>query len=79
MGGVGKTQLALEYCRCMKDSGRFRALFWLDASSRNTLYSSMEAAAKQLIPDRVIDSGDAAVGLVNDVLSRWRERWLLVF
>ena len=79
MGGVGKTQLALEYCRRMKDSRRFRAIFWLDASSPNTLYSSMEAAAKQLLPDRVFDNPDAAVGLVNDVLSRWGERWLLVF
>ena len=39
----------------------------------------MEAAAKQLLPDRVIDNPDAAVGLVNDILSRWSERWLLVF
>jgi len=79
MGGAGKTQLALEYCRQMKDSRRFRAIFWLDASSRDTLYSSMETAAKQLLPDRVLDSPDAAVALVNDVLSRWSERWLLVF
>ena len=33
MGGTGKTQLALEYCRCMKDEKRYRAIFWLDASS----------------------------------------------
>ena len=42
MGGAGKTQLALEYCRRMKDERRFRAIFWLDASSRDTMYSSME-------------------------------------
>jgi len=79
MGGAGKTQLALEYSRCMKDSRRFRAIFWLDASSRNTLYSSMESAAKQLLPDRVFDNPDAAVASVNDVLSTWSEQWLLVF
>jgi len=27
MGGGGKTQLALEYCRRMKDSGKLRAIF----------------------------------------------------
>jgi tetratricopeptide (TPR) repeat protein len=79
MGGVGKTQLALEYCQRMKDERRLRAIFWLDASSRNTLYSSMETAAKQLLPDRVFNNPDAAVALVNDVLSSWSERWLLVF
>jgi hypothetical protein len=79
MGGAGKTQLALEYCQRMKDERRLRAIFWLDASSRNTLYSSMETAAKQLLPDRVFDNPDAAVALVNDVLSSWGERWLLVF
>jgi len=79
MGGAGKTQLALEYCRRMKDSRRLGAIFWLDASSRNTLYSSMETAAKQLLPDRVFDNPDAAVASVNDFLSSWSERWLLVF
>ena len=79
MGGAGKTQLALEYCRRMKDSRRLRAIFWLDASSRNTLYSSIETAAKQLLPDRVFDNRDAAGASVNDVLSNWSERWLLVF
>src|SRR5258708_12498158 len=79
MGGAGKTQLALEYCQRMKDSRKFRAIFWLDASSRNSLYSSIEAAAKQLLPHRVLDNPDSAVALVNDILSRWSERWLLVF
>jgi hypothetical protein len=79
MGGAGKTQLALEYCQRMKDSRKFRAIFWLDASSRGTLYSSMETAAKHLLPGRVFDDSDAAVASVNDILSRWSERWLLVF
>src|SRR5258708_18113398 len=79
MGGAGKTQLALEYCRRMKASRRLGAIFWLDASSRNALYSSMETAAKKLLPDRVFDNPDAAVASVYDVLSRWSERWLLVF
>ena len=79
MGGAGKTQLALEYCRCMKESRNFRAIFWLDASSRNTLYSSIETAAKQLLPGRVFDNPDATVASVNDFLSRWSERWLLIF
>jgi hypothetical protein len=79
MGGTGKTQLALEYCRRMKVSRRLGAIFWLDASSRNTLYSSVETVARQLLPDRVFRNSDDAVTLVTNVLSGWSERWLLVF
>src|SRR5258708_10949642 len=79
MGGAGKTQLGLEYCRRMKASRRLEAKFWVDASSRNMLCSSMETAAKQLLPDRVFDNADAAVASVKDVLSRWIDRWLLGF
>ena len=39
----------------------------------------MKTVTKQLLPDRVFDSPDAAVTLVKDVLSSWSERWLLVF
>jgi len=55
---MGKTQLSLEYC--------LRAIFWLDA--RNTLYGSIETAAKQLLPDRVFDNpqADTGVTLVKD-------------
>jgi len=79
MAGVGKTQLALEYCRRMKASRRFGAILWLDASSRDTLYKSMEKVAKQLLPDRVFENADAAVASVNDFLSKWSKQWLLVF
>jgi len=51
MGGAGKTQLALEYCRYMKDSGTLQAIFWLDASSHQALFRAMETIAKQLMPE----------------------------
>jgi len=79
MGGGGKTQLALEYCRHMKDSGKLRAIFWLDASSRNALYRAMEIIAKRLLPERVFDDPHATVIVVRDVLSSWSDTWLMVF
>jgi tetratricopeptide (TPR) repeat protein len=79
MGGQGKTQLTLEYCRQMKDVQKFRAIFWLDASSREALYRAMEAIAKQLQPERVLNSPQAALALVKHVLSNWSDAWLLVF
>ena len=41
MGGSGKTQLALEYCRHLKHSGKHKAIFWLDASARSALIHAM--------------------------------------
>ena len=79
MGGTGKTQLALEYCRRMKHNGNYRGIFWLDASSRNALDSSMVAISKQLWPDRIVNNAREGVKLVRTTLSDWSDRWLLVF
>ncbi|KAF8233485.1 hypothetical protein L208DRAFT_1266316 [Tricholoma matsutake] len=81
MGGAGKTQLALEYCRLIKRSGKYQAIFWLDASSRNALYSSMEVIAKHLLPEKELDSNnpDSTVALVINALSSWNDAWLMVF
>jgi hypothetical protein len=79
MGGAGKTQLALEWCRRVKESGKFRAMIWLDASSRQTLYRSMEMTTKLLSPGRTFDDARASVAFVKDVLSSWGDAWLMVF
>src|ERR1700733_11955252 len=50
MGGAGKTQLALEYCRYLKDLKPHQAIFWLNASSHNALYQGMGSIAKKLLP-----------------------------
>ena len=78
-GGAGKTQLALNYCRHMKESGKLRAIFWVDASSRNAVYRSMETIANWMIPGRVLDNPNATVAAVRDVLESWSDAWLMVF
>jgi hypothetical protein len=79
MGGVGKTQLALEYCRHLKDLIIHQAIFWLNASSHNALSLGMQSIAKKLLPEGEIDNPDTAVSLVRDVLSSWTDQWLMVF
>ena len=76
MGGTGKTQLALRYCRHVKNRG---GIFWLDASSRNALESSMVAVCKYLLPDRIVDNPHDAVVLVRTTLSNWSNPWLFMF
>src|SRR5882672_406979 len=64
MGGIGKTQLALRYCENVKSSRKYQAVFWLDASSQNTLCLSMEAIAKKR------DRGEIVVTL-HSLVSDW--------
>jgi hypothetical protein len=79
MGGAGKTQIGLDWCRHMKESGKFRAIFWLDASSRQALYREMETTATLLSSGRQFDGAEASVTFVKDILSSWSDRWLMVF
>jgi len=41
--GVGKTQLALSYCYSARSLGQFRTVFWLDASSLESLLLGFES------------------------------------
>lgn len=73
---MGRTQLALRYWRHMKNKA---GIFWLDASSRIALESSMVAVCKHLLPGRRVDNPRDGVDLVRKTLSNWRNPWLLVF
>jgi len=79
MGGAGKTQLALQYCQHAKECGKYRGIFWLDASSLHAINRAMETIAKNLMPGRVLDDEGAAVAAVKDTLAGWKDPWLLVF
>jgi hypothetical protein len=46
LGGIGKTQLAVEFAR--KHQGRFSAVFWLDGSSEASLKQSFVSMAQRL-------------------------------
>ncbi|KAH0551387.1 hypothetical protein GP486_007398 [Trichoglossum hirsutum] len=80
MGGQGKTQLALEYCRVATISGRYQGVFWVDASSPITVSHGFETiAAKLSRGDRVLDDMDSKIAFVKETLGRWQMSWLLVF
>lgn len=80
MGGSGKTQLALEYCRQMRVSGRLMGIFWVDASTPSALERSFEAVAEMLSNGkREFEDTEANLSFVMNTLSRWTSPWLLVF
>jgi AAA+ ATPase superfamily predicted ATPase len=79
LGGIGKTQLAVEFVR--KHQGWFSAVFWLDGSSEASLKQSFVGIMQRLPRNELTADGaaqlsDAAVEA--DVAVRECQRWLSV-
>ena len=55
LGGMGKTQLCVEYVRQHK--GDFTAVFWLDGSSKDALRQSLASAAARLPKEGLLSAG----------------------
>ena len=80
MGGQGKTQAALEYCRISLSSKTYAGIFWVDASSQTSTQRGFTAIADLLkTPSQVFTDKEAIVPFVKATLSDWSERWLIVF
>ena len=79
LGGQGKSQIALEYCRRWRDI--YRGVFWIDANSATTVAQSYGSIAAELMGRPRIEATDSAaqIKMVKGHLERWSEAWLLVF
>ena len=86
LGGIGKTQLAVEFMRQYRE--QFSAILWLDGSTEDKLKQSMAKFAIKLSSDK-IDTGrishdtkdiDALIAHMLSWLSKANnDRWLIVF
>jgi tetratricopeptide (TPR) repeat protein len=80
MGGQGKSQLTMEYCRTVRLSKEFQAVFWIDASSIKSVQRSFESVATKMAdPSRTFDNLEEKITFVKDTVEGWESRWLLVF
>ena len=79
MGGSGKTQLALRFCRRAEEQLGFVAVAWIDASSPASISQSYGAIAKQLPnpPDPDIDD-DGVMSIVKGSFQKFQRSWLVV-
>lgn len=88
LGGMGKTQLAIEYTRRHKE--KYTAMFWLNANDENSLRLSFRDVAKQILRHHPSTSVLASVNLdedLNQVVSAvktWLDlqtntRWLIIY
>jgi hypothetical protein len=79
LGGIGKTQLAVEFAR--KHHHRFSAVFWLDGSSEASLKQSFVSIAQRLPRSELTADGAAQLSdaaIEADVAVRECQRWLSI-
>jgi ATP/maltotriose-dependent transcriptional regulator MalT len=88
LGGIGKTQLAIEYIRRHKE--KYTAIFWLNANDEDSLMLSFRDVARQVLKDQPSAETLASVDLngnLDRVLSavkawlniRKNTRWLMIY
>ena len=79
LGGQGKSQIALEYCRRWR--GIYRGVFWIDANSATTVAQSYGTIAAELMGGPQTEATDSAaqIDMVKSHLELWSEAWLLIF
>jgi hypothetical protein len=88
LGGMGKTQLAVEYAR--RNHNRYSALFWLDGSTEDQLKQSFIDMAHRLPQDQMTANAAEAlqqltidVGVVINGVLQWlslpsNKEWFLI-
>ncbi|HEV7737970.1 MAG TPA: NB-ARC domain-containing protein, partial [Chlamydiales bacterium] len=79
MGGAGKTQIALEYCQYKRQMYGLQKIFWIDATSLESVYLDMKNIAKLLDPSRQLEDANAALKYVKELVSSWTDPWLMIF
>jgi tetratricopeptide (TPR) repeat protein len=81
LGGIGKTQIAVEYAYRSRDLGRYTHTLWVNAASEERMIDSFVSIAK-LIPSLVArheTDQHKQVEAVKHWLEQCKERWLLIF
>jgi hypothetical protein len=89
LGGMGKTQLAVEFAR--RHYRRFSSVFWLDGRSEDILKRSIASCASRIPPGQIAKinrrytaGGSADIDAVVKTVMTWLARpdnsaWLLIF
>jgi tetratricopeptide (TPR) repeat protein/transcriptional regulator with XRE-family HTH domain len=81
LGGIGKTQIAVEYAYRAREQGQYTHTFWINAASREALMTSFTQLA-DVLPAFAAKNETDQQKLV-EAIKRWldhcQERWLLIF
>ncbi|HTK08855.1 MAG TPA: tetratricopeptide repeat protein [Ktedonobacteraceae bacterium] len=81
LGGIGKTQIAIEYAYRARMQGRYRHTIWISAANEETILTSFVELARLVMPTLVKDETNQRT--IVTALLRWLEQctqpWLLIF
>jgi hypothetical protein len=80
LGGQGKSQIALEYCRRARQT--YRGIFWINANSKSLvlqLYKRMLMQLTSASSSSLPQNSEKIIEMVKHILEYWQERWLIVF
>jgi tetratricopeptide (TPR) repeat protein len=75
MGGVGKTQLAIEHCH--RHAEQYKLVWWISSENPAMIPGQLQLLGAALDLELPSDAGDAALLLLSDL--HQRRDWLLVF
>jgi len=80
MGGQGKTQLAMDFCRHSHGSGMFSTVLWIDTSSEGSLKPSFQEISEIITNhSRKFSNIDERISYVKHSLAGHSSPWLIVF
>ncbi len=80
LGGIGKTQIAVEYAYRSRDL--YACIFWLNAATEEALIASFAKIAEVLLPSFTAKNETDQKKLVKAIkqwLEQFEHRWLLIF
>jgi tetratricopeptide (TPR) repeat protein/transcriptional regulator with XRE-family HTH domain len=81
LGGIGKTQIAVEYAYRTREQGRYTHTFWVNAASEEAIMTSLVTLAELLPTFPAKDEKDQRklVAAIKRWLEQCQQRWLLIF
>ena len=77
-GGTGKTQLAVAFCRVLRDRRAVEVLAWVNAASREAVVTGFAQAASLVDAGHQGEGAEAAAARFVSWLERTRRPWALV-
>lgn len=81
LGGIGKTQIAVEYAYRAREQSRYTHILWINAASEEAIMTSFVALAEMLPAFAAAKETDQhkLVEAIIRWLEQCQERWLLIF
>ena len=81
LGGIGKTQIAVEYAYRSREQGYHRHILWINAASEEAIITSFRTLADVLpdFPDKDEKNLRQLIAAVKRWFEQCQESWLLIF